>query len=87
MRWPWKRRSVEDRQDYGSERLPTDVKQNPWDTPSVPGEVPPSQRVAGDGEQGHGMEIDARGLHFRISFPLSKRSGDDSPSSHPGTVE
>ena len=39
---------LEERRDFGSERLPTDLAENPWDTPTDSGGVPPSQRVAGD---------------------------------------
>lgn len=34
--------------DFGSERLPTDLPENPWDTPTGSGGVPPAERVAGD---------------------------------------
>ncbi len=37
-------------EDFGSERLPTEAAQNPWDVPADPGSVPPSTTVAGDGQ-------------------------------------
>lgn len=35
----------------GSEQLRTDASFNPWDVPSGPDKIPPSERVAGRGEE------------------------------------
>ena len=35
----------------GSVQLRTDAAFNPWDVPSGPGSIPPSTRVAGNGER------------------------------------
>jgi hypothetical protein len=39
----------EAQRDFGSEQLPTEIGENPWDVPSEPGGLPPSEEVAGDG--------------------------------------
>jgi len=43
--------------DFGSESLPTNVHQNPWDTPSDNNMLSPSGIVAGDSEHAKDTEI------------------------------
>ena len=40
---------IDARKDFGSEQLPIDVTENPWDVSTSPESPPPSGQVAGDG--------------------------------------
>ena len=42
--------NVKTQKDYGSEQLPTDAVENPWDVPVQPGIPSPSDQVTGNGE-------------------------------------